>query len=672
MPWEQLHPMASGEGWGGSFKTAFIAGESRCSFGCAPSARQKAGRGLARVDETCVSGLLVGCGRGGALPGLPEGLSGRIERPPPRPSRSMESCTVSSSPGAKSSKEMPACFLANDIIGLRQSPALWSDSLELPEGLGDMGNVFCWSDNLDHCISYLNKELGSLGLPALYNDNGSGADAKLGFSLLALVNGTCGLLNLYQGVSAKLGGLEAEEIRRAGELDYLRARQAKLKDQVETCEREIAAVHSKEQQLQSKNKHLNDLLRGEKDEITKLLNALASRAAQHLHETKRKEQEVTRLKEKMSQLVTEKRDKRGTIEILNALTRPDGKRSTWKTGKSLVKKEEELYRVQLARQEQREQHLALENAKLKKLLTQVGLDVQQQMGTDGGITHGAEQNFPYEAFQEQWCQFRDAVRVSGSRLPQGDEQDPVISITDHDKEIMKLKEEIEQSKALISLQQRCFQEQLAASVHAELPAHLQGSYFLEEQQRLEEERAIFEEQRQAFEVERKNFTEAAIRLGWERKQFEEEKALLLKQEFLRSLPRLDIRDPKRRLSAPVAAREHDHLHRLSRGSRPISTPYPKVVITPSCTPMALFRSQPLSPACSPSPSAKAELYRQTVRLPASGPVSSPRLSRRKENHQDAACQTELAMEDDFPGDFFDCSVESSFLGHHIIGIHEYL
>lgn len=44
---------------------------------------------------------------------------------------------------------------------------------------------------------------------------------------------------------------------------------------------------------------------------------------------------------------------------------------------------------------------------------------------------------------------------------------------------------------------------------------MKGSYFLEEQQQLQDERDIFKEQKRAFEVERKNFTEAAIRLGWE-------------------------------------------------------------------------------------------------------------------------------------------------------------
>ncbi|KAF7240186.1 Afadin- and alpha-actinin-binding protein [Varanus komodoensis] len=212
------------------------------------------------------------------------------------------------------------------------SPTHFDDSLEL---LGGFRDLECWSDNIDHCISYLNKELGALGLPALFNDAGSEDGLEHGFDLLALVNGTCRLLNLYRGVSAKLNDMEVEDLQRARELDYLRTRQGKLKNQVEACEREIAAVQSKEQQLQNCNKRLNSMLKEEKDEITKLLSALASQKTEHTHEMKKKEQELFRMKEKMSQLVTDKRDRRGSIDILNVLPRADGKRTTWKTGKSL-------------------------------------------------------------------------------------------------------------------------------------------------------------------------------------------------------------------------------------------------------------------------------------------------------------------------------------------------
>ncbi|XP_039185618.1 afadin- and alpha-actinin-binding protein-like isoform X2 [Crotalus tigris] len=542
------------------------------------------------------------------------------------------------------------------------SPAHFTDSLELQGNFHELNNTVCWSDNVDHCISYLNKEMVALGFPALYKDDSSGDGIEHGFDLLELVNGACRLLNLYQNALARLGDVEAEKMRWDEELDYLREEQGKLKEHVEVLEREIAIVQNKEQQLQSKNKHLNDMLKEEKEEITKLLSSLANQKNQHGHEMKRKEQELLRLKDKMSQILTNKTDKRGTIEILNVLPRMDGKRATWKTGRSLGRKEEELYRIQLAKQEQREEGLAFENTKLKQLLNEVTQDLEEMLATDGGSARGTEQRCPYKSFQEQWGRLRNTIKAVhnqavGCQMSEGDGPNPVVIVTDHDKEIMKLKKEIEESRGLIALQQQCFQEQLMSAANSELPAHLKGSYFLEEQQQLQEERELFEEQKQAFEGERKNFTEAAIRLGWERKQFEEQKVQFLKQEFLKSLPKLDKRNTKWRLSAPLPLGEEEdceELPRLKKWARPICTPYSKFLITPCRTPTDLFRKKQLSCKTSSPVIGKKQILSDNW-------LNSPQqLSKRRETLQHAACQTEIAEKDDLQNDSFDRFLSSFF------------
>ncbi|KAG6930336.1 synovial sarcoma, X breakpoint 2 interacting protein S homeolog [Chelydra serpentina] len=519
--------------------------------------------------------------------------------------------------------------------------------LGLLEGAGEPSGAFCWSADIDHCISYLNEEVTGLGLAPL--------SAEGGLDLRALVNGTFALLRLYREALAKLGAMEAEELRRAGELGYLRGRQSKLKAQVEACEREIAAVQSKEQQLQGKNKELLALLRGEKDEVAKLLATLGSRGAQHRHEVRRKEQELSRLKEKMSQQLTDKRDRRAAMEILNCLSRADGRRATWKTGKSLGKKEEEMFRSLLAAQEKQLQELVLENGEQKRLLAQGG---EGEPAPEGGATR--EQLT--RSVRDQWCSFKSHLEsqvAAGSQRCEAEAGDPVISVTDHDKEIMKLKAEIEDSQQLIALQQQCFQEQLIAAANSELPANLRGSYFLEEQQRLQEELEAFQQQKRAFEEERQNFTEAAIRLGHERKQFEEERALLLKQHFLSTMAGLGPRDPGRRQSAPLAAQaaEQETLPKLKNWNKPTCTPYPK-----ANTPMVLVRSRHLAP--SPVTPSTAELFRVLKLIPDNGPPPPAQPNQQshgqKESHKDTACQTD--SEDFWPvsGDLLDRFLDRSF------------
>ncbi|KAM9115085.1 afadin- and alpha-actinin-binding protein-like [Pangshura tecta] len=541
--------------------------------------------------------------------------------------------------------------------------------LELLEGGSEPSGAFCWSTNIDHCISYLNEEVVGLGLAPLCVEGG--------FDLRALVNGTWALLRHYREASAKLGAMEAEELRRAGELGYLRGRQSKIKAQVEACEREIAAVQSKEQQLQTKNKELLALLKGEKDEqVARLLATLASRGAQHRHEVRRKEQELSRLKEKMSQQLMDKRDRRAAMEILNSLGRADGRRATWKTGKSLSKKEEEMFRSLLAAQEKQLQELTLENAELKRLLAQLRQDVGGLLGEDGVAASAAQggegepapegtrssvatQELLTRSIQDQW---RSHVESLGSQaVPAGSQGceaeggDHVISVTDHDKEIVKLKAEIEDSRQLIALQQQCFQEQLIAAANSELPANLRGSYFLEEQQRLQEEQEAFQQQKRAFEEERRNFTEAAIRLGHERKQFEEERALLLKQHFLSTMVGLGPRDPGRRQSAPLSPRaaEQEILPQPKKWNQPTYTPYPK-----ANTPAVLVRGRHLAP--SPATPNTAELLRVLKLFPDNGAPPPTQSNDQRESHKDTACQTE--SEDFWPvsGDLLDHFLDSSF------------
>ncbi|KAG9337399.1 hypothetical protein JZ751_028820 [Albula glossodonta] len=63
-------------------------------------------------------------------------------------------------------------------------------------------------------------------------------------------------------------------------------------------------------------------------------------------------------------------------------------------------------------------------------------------------------------------------------------------------------------------------------------APLADSYHLEEWERLQAKWAEFESQRRNFQRERQAFTDAAIRLGHERRQFEQQRASLLRQQFL--------------------------------------------------------------------------------------------------------------------------------------------
>ncbi|CDQ78206.1 unnamed protein product, partial [Oncorhynchus mykiss] len=65
---------------------------------------------------------------------------------------------------------------------------------------------------------------------------------------------------------------------------------------------------------------------------------------------------------------------------------------------------------------------------------------------------------------------------------------------------------------------------------------LTDCYFLEEWERLQDSWAELEHQKRSFHRERRAFTDAAIRLGHERREFEQQRACVVKQQYLFDSP----------------------------------------------------------------------------------------------------------------------------------------
>ncbi|XP_062454325.1 E3 ubiquitin-protein ligase RNF12-B-like [Rhea pennata] len=95
---------------------------------------------------------------------------------------------------------------------------------------------------------------------------------------------------------------------------------------VATCAREIAGARGNAERLREQNRRLLARLEAERAEVARLAAALASRSAQHGLETRRREQELARLKERMA----ERRDRRPAMELLNAVPRAGGRRGAWR------------------------------------------------------------------------------------------------------------------------------------------------------------------------------------------------------------------------------------------------------------------------------------------------------------------------------------------------------
>ncbi|XP_072723487.1 afadin- and alpha-actinin-binding protein isoform X2 [Ciconia boyciana] len=427
-------------------------------------------------------------------------------------------------------------------------PSMNSQVLRLPlpssKSMHSFFSAFCTEENIEQSISYLNRELTTLGFPSIYAES-KGKE----LNLISIINCMNELLVLQHKNLRAQEEVEMQHLKLGSDMDHLQNCYAKLKEQLELSKREIVGLQERDRQLQSKNRNLHQLLKNEKDEVQKLQNIISSRATQYNHDMKRKEREYNKLKERLHQLVMNKKDKKIAMEVLNYVGRADGKRGAWRTDKTEARNEEEMYKVLLSDYEQRQKQLLVENAELKKVLQQMKKDIisllppqkqkPKERSEDGPVLSDLEEDIGElnkenmwelscetvreqltNSIRKQWRMLKNHVEKLDnqvSRVHSGalNEKD-VISREDHELETEKLELEIQQCKEMIKTQQQL----------------LQDCYLLEERERLQEEWRLFREQKKNFEKERRSFTEAAIRLGLERKAFEEDRGAWLKQQFL--------------------------------------------------------------------------------------------------------------------------------------------
>ncbi|XP_010084433.1 PREDICTED: afadin- and alpha-actinin-binding protein [Pterocles gutturalis] len=421
-------------------------------------------------------------------------------------------------------------------------------------------SAFCTEENIEQSISYLNRELTTLGFPSIYAES-KGKE----LNLISIINCMNDLLVLQHKNLRAQEEVEMQHLKLGSDMDHLQNCYAKLKEQLELSKREIVGLQERDRQLQSKNRNLHQLLKNEKDEVQKLQNIISSRATQYNHDMKRKEREYNKLKERLHQLVMNKKDKKIAMEVLNYVGRADGKRGAWRTDKTEARNEEEMYKVLLSDYQERQKQLLVENAELKKVLQQMKKEIisllppqkqkPKERPEDGTVLSDLEEDIGElnkenmwelscetvreqltNSIRKQWRMLKNHVEKLDSqvsRVHSGALNDKdVISREDHELETEKLELEIQQCKEMIKTQQQLLQQQLMSPCDDDTTLLLQDCYLLEERERLQEEWRLFRDQKKNFEKERRSFTEAAIRLGLERKAFEEDRGAWLKQQFL--------------------------------------------------------------------------------------------------------------------------------------------
>lgn len=272
---------------------------------------------------------------------------------------------------------------------------------------------------------------------------------------------------------------------------------------------------------------LQDMLKSERTKCSRL----QLRCNQQEAELRRREQNINRLKERLS-LTDRYKDKVPSIKVLNIL--PSARVKREQPPSAANNHEDGAVRLML---ERREAELR-EAMKLRHSLTSVLHALRCDMEQTLSELEGSKDEAHYLDKRLDQAERALGDHVTGGvvqswrkvqkRLGTFICEGPTEVGTDHDKLMAQLENELKESQQLVKLQQQLLQD----SIESPVPSELTDSYFLEEWDRLQVLRAELEHQRQTFEKERQAFTDAAIRLSHERCDFEQQKASLLKQQYL--------------------------------------------------------------------------------------------------------------------------------------------
>nr|XP_046189892.1 afadin- and alpha-actinin-binding protein isoform X3 [Oncorhynchus gorbuscha] len=295
------------------------------------------------------------------------------------------------------------------------------------------------------------------------------------------------------------------------------------------------------EQLVERNQHvarLQDALRREREKGS----SLQCRCNQQGSELRRREQHSARLKERLTQLAERHRERGASMELLNPVPRGQVKRD--RPARTNRRKEEAALRVMLERREAELREAMKLRHKLTTLLHALRADMERTLLD----TVGDQEEDP------------DSAKM----LVQSEESLGHVAVgTDQDKLLAQLETELDQSQQLVKLQQHLLQD----SVITPVPAALTDCYFLEEWERLQDSWAELEHQKRSFHRERRAFTDAAIRLGHERREFEQQRACVVKQQYLFDSPLgRTLQRHNRRESTVLNLSDSDHM--ILSGCRP--------------------------------------------------------------------------------------------------------
>lgn len=138
------------------------------------------------------------------------------------------------------------------------------------------------------------------------------------------------LLEQNREAAQKLSALQDNLHRALDDAAMLRQAQARHEEEKQRLNKDAGAQEELYRQMSLKYRKLDESLRAAVEANKKLNSNLQYIKTHHSHDAKKKEREITLMKDKLAKLVQEKSHERKMgMFLINQLQRQDGKRGTW-------------------------------------------------------------------------------------------------------------------------------------------------------------------------------------------------------------------------------------------------------------------------------------------------------------------------------------------------------
>ncbi|KAJ2451312.1 hypothetical protein EV183_003684 [Coemansia sp. RSA 2336] len=387
------------------------------------------------------------------------------------------------------------------------------------------------SSNPYATLHHINRELMELGLPSplmlpelpeCLEDNQRVVDC---------------LVQLLQQRKKDLGFRDAmeDELRKAmGEEDMLRSTITRLERELDQAQREAALTRIKWDEAERSNADLDKQRKRLANELRTTRSNAAMVKTQFMHDSKKREQEMDRIKDRMQKLIT---DKHKAAKLSVELVNPQARDRSGRVVEAAGSRDRRLMEELVGKYEATEVQLLAKIEALQDKLRQMARALSKLHGDvvgDEAVSVLDEDGEPDEAAVEQTLQLVGAVRqhVLEDRARVQQQQQSAVGqeelqareeqIGQLHEETARLESEIRDLKQVLEGQKKLI-DQMAREQQGRNPDMLEMSFSEMSLEQLDAEREAVRRERQQLEEERKRFTDAAIELGNERGELKRER-----------------------------------------------------------------------------------------------------------------------------------------------------